>query len=262
MNKPLLKQCLPLRFFLLLIAGGLILSSCSKKDDSQPTPTPEPEKVNNTVAFYKLQRVENFAATKENNSTVIPATVYFSLENKTGVTISYAKTNRWDLAFGGLFNSFLSGNNGVDKLNHGYGSTGKGGIMIVAKPFDQVTDVPADADFKTVSDFTGPDIAGDYGEGTGWYLYDFNGTRVRDGAYANQHIAYALSTDLLLKNGNNLSPRTVIVRTAKGNYAKIKVISCYKDAFTMAEWSRDVPHMFFTFEYVIVPAGSKKFEIK
>jgi len=40
------------------------------------------------------------------------------------------------------------------------------------------------------------------------------------------------------------------------------MISCYKDAFTADKWFIDTPHMYFTFEYVIVPKGSKKFEIK
>ncbi len=243
--------------FLLLM---LMAAACSKKDT--PQPDPQPEEKTNPTAFYKLQRVENFAATTDDNAAVIPATVFFSLENNAGVIPDYAKTNRWDIAFGGLYNSFLSGNNGSDKFNYGYGATGKGGILILTKSFDKVTDVPADADFKTVSDVTGPDDAGDYGAGTGWYLYDFNGTRVRDGAYSNQHIAYALSNGLTLKNGTQLSPRTVVVRTAKGDYAKIRMISCYKDAFSIEKWSRDVPHMYFTFEYVMVPAGSKKFEIK
>ncbi|MNY71051.1 hypothetical protein D3C86_2093090 [compost metagenome] len=56
--------------------------------------------------------------------------------------------------------------------------------------------------------------------------------------------------------------RTVIVRTANGDYAKIKMISGYKDAFTADKWFQTTPHMFYTFEYVVVPKGSTKFQIK
>lgn len=237
----------------------LLFTACKKSE----VITPETEEPGSTTTdYYKLQRVENYAATLEDNATTVPATVYFSLENKAGVPVEYAKTIRWDVAFGGLYNSFLSGNNGTVSSNHGYGAAGKGGILILTKSFDEVTDVPADADFKTTADVVGTDDAGDYGVGTGWYLYDFQGTKVRDGAYANQHVAYALSNSLTLTNGTQILPRTIVMRTAKGNYAKIKMISCYKDAFTITQWGRDVPHMYFTFEYVIVPAGSTKFEIK
>ncbi len=45
-------------------------------------------------------------------------------------------------------------------------------------------------------------------------------------------------------------------------YAKVRMVSVYKDAFSVDKWSRNAPHMYLTFEYVMVPKGSKKFEIK
>lgn len=244
--------------FILLIA--VCTFGCKKSDVIEPEP--EVTEPTTTIAYNKLLRVENFAATLRDDATTTPPTIYFSLEGKAAVTTDYAKTNRWDVAFGGLYNSFLSGNNGSATTNYGYGTSGKGGILILEQAFDDVTDVPADALFKTGKDVVGTDDAGDYGVGMGWYLYDFNGLKVGDGSYDKQHVAYALSTALTLANGTVIKPRTVVVKTAKGNYAKIKMISCYKDAFTLAQWSRDVPHMYFTFEYVLVPAGSTKFEIK
>lgn len=255
-NRGLRMECL---FAFVVLA--ITFTAC-KKDEVSPEPV-KPEETAGTVPYYKLQRVENFAATTDNNTTTAAPTVYFSLENRASVIADYVKTTRWDVAFGGLFNSFLSANNGSTATNHGVGTSAKGGILILAKSFDEVTEIPADASFKTTPDVIGTDDAGDYGAGMGWYLYDFNGTKVRDGAYANQHVAYALGANSLsLKNGTTIPARTIVVRTAKGNYAKIKMISCYKDAYTLASWSRDTPHMYFTFEYVLVPAGSSKFEIK
>lgn len=247
-------RCLFFTAMLLLAMGA-----CSKSDHAEPEEETE-ETV--TVPYYTLHRVENYQATTNGDADAVPATVFFSLESKANIDLEYARSNRWDLAFGGLFNSFLSGNNGANTANFGYGTTSAGGILILEQAFDDVVDIPADADFKTGADLIGTDDAGDYGAGTGWYLYDFNGTRMGDGSYDTQHVAYAMSNSLTLNSGATTTPRTIVVRTAKGNYAKLRILSCYKDAFTIGEWSRDVPHMYFTFEYVLVPAGSTAFEIK
>lgn len=231
-----------------------VSTSCSKNDNpvtEKPIPL-DPLVAPGKVPFYKLQRVENFRVeTDDKNPTEVKLTAYFSLDNKEEVPVSFAKTARWDMAFGGLYNSFLSGNNGSDGTNFGYGGSGKGGIIVLKKPFEEVTDVPAEIDFKTKGNVVGTDDLGDFGEGTGWYLYDFGGKIRGDGSEQKTHVAYAMP-----------EIRTVVVRTAGGNYAKIKMISCYKDAFTADKWFKDTPHMFFTFEYVLVPKGSTKFEIK
>lgn len=249
------------RWMLVLLAAATFTVSCSKEKDLKPEE--EIPEESSTVPFYKLQRVENFAVeTDDKNPTETKSAAYFSLETKKETPANYAKTARWDLGFNGLYNSFISGNNGKEGNNLGYGGAGTGGILIVEKPFDEVTDVPADADFKTKVGVVGTDGNGDFGQGTGWYLYDFGGSIIGDGSYDKMHVAYALSEPVTLKNGTKLKARTLIIRTAKGNYAKVKMISCYKDAFTADKWFRTTPHMFFTFEYVIVPKGSTKFEIK
>lgn len=212
--------------------------------------------------FYKLIRVQNFAATATDDANNAPPTLYYSLESKKEIAAAYAKTRQWDIAFGGLYNSFLSGNNGSNGANYGSGSSGVGGVLVLEQAFDAVTKVPNDTQFKTGSNIVGTDDAGDFGQGTGWYLYDFGGVYVRNNEYENQHVAYALADTLRLANGTKINPRTVVVKTAKGNYAKIRMISCYKDLFKQSEWHRSAPHMYFSFEYVIVPAGSTRFEIK
>ncbi|MES2454655.1 MAG: HmuY family protein [Bacteroidota bacterium] len=249
------------RWVLIALVAATFTVSCSKNEDLKPEE--EVPEESSSVPFYKLQRVDNFAVeTDDKNPTETKSAAYFSLETKQETPANYAKTARWDLGFNGLYNSFISGNNGKEGNNLGYGGAGTGGILIVEKPFNEVTDVPADADFKTKVGVVGTDSNGDFGQGTGWYLYDFGGSIVGDGSYDKMHVAYALSEATTLKNGTQLKARTLIIRTAKGNYAKVKMISCYKDAFTPDKWFRTTPHMFFTFEYVIVPKGSTKFEIK
>lgn len=253
----------PLRWIFTLFLFSILITSCSKDEDTAPTAPVKPPVTTGSVPFYQLQRVENLAAeTDDKNPTVEKTEVFYSLENKTEQPLTYAKTSLWDISFSGLYNSFLSGNNGTNSLNSGYQGPGKGGILIVQKPFDQVTDVPADAEFKTAKGLIGTDDAGAFGEGTGWYLYDFGGTLIGDGSEQKKHVAYAAGNPLKLVDGTTLAARTIIIRTANGNYAKIKMISCYKNAFTPDLWFKDTPHMYFTFEYVLVPKGSTKFEIK
>ncbi|WP_316820873.1 HmuY family protein [Pedobacter gandavensis] len=246
-----------------LMMIGIMVSlatACSKDDDPEKVDPPvEPGK----VTFYKIQRVENLAAeTDDKNPTVPKKAVYFSLEDKQEVTAVMAKTHRWDMGLSGLYNSFVSGNNGDNTSNFGAGGPGKGGVTIIEKPFDEVVNVPADVDFKTGVGLIGTDNMGDFGEGTGWYIYDFAGGIVGDSSYEKSHVAYALGSPVKLKNGNTAPARTLVIRTSRGNYAKIKMISCYKDVFSPDKWFRNTPHMYFSFEYVLVPKGSTKFELK
>ncbi|MFA4866852.1 MAG: HmuY family protein [Pedobacter sp.] len=223
-------------FSLLMLTAG-VLSSCKKdKEPQQEEPT----------HYYKLERIENFAP-----AVTGAKTFYFNFETKKEIAESQVKSADWDLAFGGTMTCMLSGNNGNDEANYGVGSTAKGGILILEKPFEEVNDVPADADFKTGKNLIGLDAEGVYGSGIGWCLYDSKGTIRGDGSADKQHVIYAMP-----------EKRTVIIRTAKGDYAKIKMISGYKDAFTADKWFMNTPHMFYTFEYVVVPKGSTKFQIK
>lgn len=253
-----------LRYLLcMFLLSGLTLS-CSDKDDPKPEEVIPPDDTTpvDESMYNKLIRIENVPATQDNDFTNDADPVYFSLEKKVKIDAKYKQTNRWDLAFTGLFNSFLSGNNGSNSTNLGYGNTAKGGITIVEKKFEEVVDIPADNQFKTGIGAIGTDDYGDYGEGIGWYLYDFYGTLVRNGAVQDAHICYPLHSGLTLKNGTVVPPRTIILKTAKGDYAKIKMISVYKDVFEAKDMYKDAPHVFFTFEYVLAKAGSTKFEIK
>lgn len=229
-----------------------IFSSCAKENDIQPDAPQKPvteEPFKGTVPFHTLTRITNLQITKEDAlyAGVTPP-FYYSLENNKAINPDQAKTADWDIAFDGIFNSFLEGNNSTDKSNKGFRGGGNGGIMILPLPFDQVTTIPADSEFKTKSRAVGSDDAGAFGEGVGWYLYDYGGTIRGGGAIDKKHVAYAMP-----------ETRTIILRTAKGNYAKIKIISCYKDVLTVDKMFKDTPKMFLTFDFILLPKGSTKF---
>lgn len=253
---------------LTLFIAAALLTACSG-DDSKPVDpdngsgeNPDTEQPSADL-FYKVIRVENYkGSTSDENPTAPSATLYYSLEANKPVENSYVKTRKWDLAFGGLYASFLSGNNGSNNQNNGYQAGGIGGITILNKHFDDVVDIPVDSQFKTGKDLIGTDDAGAFGNGMGWYLYDFDGDIVADGSEQKAHVAYALGEPLPIANGTTIPARTIIIKTANGSYAKVKMVSVYENAFTPAEWFKTTPHMYYTFEYVMVPAGSTKFEIK
>lgn len=247
-------------------AGRIIIGCCivafvasCTKDDDDPT-----EEVVNPD-YYTLLRVENLpiGPTDEGSEPNEFGFYLYSLSAHKAIPQSEANSTKWDLAFGSdFFTSFLSGNNGSDQTNYGAGNGGLGGIAIIEKSFDDVDRLPADIVFKTGGDVIGTDDEGFFGQGMGWYLYDFNGDIVRDGAEEDGHISYALSEPLLLSNGTIVNPRTVIVKTARGDYAKIKMISCYKDLFKQEQWKKGKPIMYATFEYILIPGDSNTFEIR
>lgn len=257
------RQLTRTKYIALLCIGLAIHTACSKSDPvTEPVAEPPKEEESNTGLYNKLITVRDFAATDKNDGNNAAPTVYYSLETNKGIPETHRQTRNWDIAFSNIFNSHVSGNNGANNTNFGYGNNATGGILIVEKAFDEVTEVPADAEFKVIGDAIGMDQNGDEGNGVGWLLYDFYGRLVREHAIQNEHVAYALGSSLTLKSGKVIKPRTLIVRTAKGNYAKIRPVSMYKGLYTSDKWFKDSPHVFISFDYVLVPKGSKTFEIK
>ena len=247
-------------FIIVSIVFGLF--SCGKSDDIIDEKKPPEEIKEESELFYKLTRVNNLPGSQANNFQTAAPNIYYSLESNKALGQEHLQTRNWDIAFGGLVNSFISGNNGKDPQNHGYGNTAEGGILLVEKEFDQVVDIPDDKEFQTRKDRYGTDNYGMFGEGIGWYLYDFNGDLLRDGSHQFQHVVYPMNQPWKLNNGRTSTPRTAVIRTAKGNYAKLRILSLYKDRLDSTGWRRDAPKVYITFDYVLVPKNSKKFEIK
>ncbi|WP_146746621.1 HmuY family protein [Sinomicrobium soli] len=239
--------------------------SCSSDDGRDPDT--EPDFVTDESIFNRLITVSNLGGELPEGHEPMDEQdpLYYSLENEATVNTHYKQTDRWDISFSGIYRSFAGGNNGSDVANLGYKGPGVGGILILEKAFDDVIDIPDDSEFRTPTGIIGTDDAGAFGNGIGYYCYDFGGDIFNDGSYEYQHIAYCLADTTTVYEGTEkertLLPRTMIVKTAKGNYAKIKMISLYKDLTDPDEWKRNSPHVYYTFQYVLAKAGSSKFEI-
>lgn len=261
-----------LRFLIMFLLAGLLITACS--GDADPLPEePDTEETDETDDsdeddsddgnsgeedyFYKLIRVENFAGDTTGDGHATASKFFYSLEENKQIPEGYVKSNLWDVAFANIYNSYLSGNYGKEADNYGSGSSGAGGIYMVYQPFDSVTEIPSDDLFEVERDIYGPD---DFmGSGEGWYFYDFGGSLYPDDT-TKQHVAYPLFDGLTLTDGTELAARTLIIRTAKGNYAKLRITSIYKDSPETPTKYSEAPY--FTFEYVLVPAGNALFEIK
>lgn len=229
------------------------MSACSKdNDETKPEPPAE------ETIYNKLITVSNF--TGDTSSLAAPdanrEVIYYSLELNKSTPSEYLLTNRWDLAFSGVYNTSIGGNNGADKSSNasfGTGGPGKGGVLILDKPFDEVTKVPENAVFSTKAAAFGLDAAGAFGDGVGWAIYDWGGDlRATLGFGGNgptqAHTCWARPD------------RTIIVRTATGNYAKLQIISLYKDAPDEPKTKDPAPYL--TFQYVIAAPGTTDFTIK
>lgn len=143
--------------------------------------------------------------------------VYFSLETGKDVPAGDAKTSKWDVAFSKTTIAINSGSSGP----------GQGGAIVVEKPIDQIAEAPKDG-YKTDSD-GGYAIPG--GSGNSWYKYD-------------------MSVHAIIP----IIGRTILVKTANGKFAKLEIISYYKDA------PEDVPteaSSYYTFRYVLADENGK-----
>jgi hypothetical protein len=157
--------------------------------------------------------------------------LYFSFKTNSKVAISgeEKKTDKWDLAFTGPYNSEVYVNSGTYQYNPGYGGPGKGAVIVIDQPYDQVTEAPADAAFNASDLYK---IGWDAGNGRGWFFYSLD-----------NHICVPVRN------------RTFVLRTVDGKYAKLEIINVYKGnppVVTDLFW----PAPYLTFRYYVQQDGS------
>jgi heme-binding HmuY-like protein len=149
---------------------------------------------------------------------------FYSLEKNQAVLVTDSATIKWDLAFKST--TILT--------NGGTSGPGSGGAYVQrATSFDGFTRIPADSTFRTDIRTT-PAYAIPTGTGNGWYNYDF-------------------STNLIAPIPGNI----LVVRTASGKYAKVEILSYYKDAPATPS-SADIPR-YYSFRFIYQPDGTKNF---
>ena len=236
-----------------MVCVALGITSCSKDKNEVTAPVTADSSI-----YNKLIVVKNF--TGDTSSLTAPdadrSTIYFSLEQQKPAPAEYVLTNRWDMSFSGVYNTSIGGNFGNDNSSGsslGKGGPGLGGVLILSQSFDQVTKVPDNAVFSTQAAPFGLDDAGSFGNGVGWAVYDWSGD-------LKAKLGFGGSSPEQAHTCWARPDRTILVRTATGNYAKVQIISLYKDA--PAEPVTHSLSPYFNFQYVIAKPGTKDFTIK
>ncbi|GAA0525887.1 HmuY family protein [Chitinophaga japonensis] len=245
--------------------SAAVFTACSKSDDEPVTPVDPPGEEVVTGVYT----VSDLAADTSATSSGAATTLYYSLARNQVVPASQVQTNNWDIAFTGIYNSSVYVNNGQSQYSPGYGGPGRGAIALAMyadieaqyydaaghrlasipvrtlfdQAFDRVTTAVADDAFNGY-----PSVELDYflGTGDGWAWYDFYGV-LYPGRADKAHVAYAL-------------PRPLIVRTAKGNYAKVVIYSLYKGAPVDPDRSHKPGYI--SFKYAIQQDGSRNLDIR
>ena len=148
---------------------------------------------------------------------------FYSLESGTAVALADSASDKWDL---GISNTTLITNGGVS-------GPGKGGAYVqTSAAFSTFSSIPSDSTFRSDS-ATAKAIK--TGSGNGWYNYDF-------------------ATNII----SPIPGRLLIIRTATGKYAKVEILSYYKDAPVTVDPATAVPR-YYTFRYSYQASGSKTF---
>ncbi len=143
---------------------------------------------------------------------------YFSFETGAVVDASKAETNEWDIAFIGT----------TIYVNGGTSGPGVGAAQIVSGTFESVTKAP-ESGYKQDSE---AGYAIPTGTGNGWYSYNM--------------LTHVITP---------IAGKVIVLKTAKGKYAKLEIISYYKDAPTSPNALTD-KNRHYTFRYVYQPNGS------
>lgn len=252
-------------YFLLVGLLASTWTSCSKDDKAGDVEEPGTTDGVPTGVYQIVNLVADTSASSGGNAT----SLYYSLEDNKVIPASQKQTGNWDIVFYGIYNSSVYPNNGAAVGSPGYGGPGKAKLFLVVdrqfdaayydtlnfKPttlpipaakwneaFDAVKTVPVSDD-----KFITRDIGLDHfqTEFDGWGYYDFYGS-LFPGNELKAHVVYSL-------------PRVMIVKTHKGNYAKLIIRSLYKNSPDNPD--RDDSPGYINFVYAIQKDGSKNLDI-
>lgn len=182
---------------------------------SKDDPTTE-EEIKTPVTPSVLEPVVYRNLEGDTDSKNIPG--YFSFETGTEVDASKAETNEWDIAFSGT----------TIYVNGGTSGPGLGGAQIVSGTFESIVTAP-ESGYKQDADGT---YAIPTGSGNGWYSYNM--------------LTHVITP---------IAGKVILLKTAKGKYAKLEIISYYKGAPANPNALTD-KNRHYTFRYVYQPDGS------
>jgi len=198
--------------FSILSLTAFLTVSCSDSNSTGPGPDSD-----------TIHTVEDLEASTDFGGSPSEYTFYNLQKNK---VVADSNSTNWDIAFSGR----------VIIANGGDSGPGKGGVMVVKAPFNEVQQAPVEGytdyldTIRNIED--------------GWYNYT-----------GNKEPKHAIIAR---------DDRTVVVKTADGEqYAKIKIISWYKGDpdITSEEFKNPYEREagYYTFDYLFQTDGTRKF---
>jgi hypothetical protein len=207
--------------FSMTVFTGLIvvLAACSKSD---------PAPALSATTYSNLAADPPSGGYNPTNGQPIGVTKKYTLFSfKTGAVVanSDSATSNWDLGF--------NGTNII--VNSGTSGPGTAAALVVTGVFSELNLAPDNGYLQDNKAALPASYAITRGSGKGWYNYD--------GA-----------TNLI----SPIAGRVIMVKTSDSKYAKMEIISYYKDA-PVAPVSTTADR-FYTFRYVYQPDGSKKLQ--
>lgn len=166
----------------------------------------------------KEATVKNLAADPEPQSNQY---TLFRFASGEVVPLKNFDSDQWDLGFKGT----------TLIVNGGEGRKGRGGVYIGNGVFEEVARVPDGIEWAADESETKTAIPG--GSGNGWYEYVFSSHEIKP-----------------------LPNKILFIRTADGKYAKVEILSYYRDV----EGETDSHGRYYTFRYVYQPNGTGSFK--
>ncbi len=206
----------------LVIAFSTMFMAC-KEDD----PTPDPI-VSTTISNLAADPSTGFNPTTGAPIGQKNKFTFFSFKTGAAIDAVDSATNKWDLGFKGttiIVNSPTSG-------------PGTSLVQVVSGIFDELNEAPADG-YKADDKNATIKNAIPTGSGNGWYTATGG----------------APGTPTIVKP---IAGKIIIVKTADSRYAKLEILSYYKDA--PASPTGNEPSRYYTFRYVYQPNDTKSFK--
>lgn len=208
-----------IRLAVLIALTGIGLAACDKNDPAPVT--------------IKSSTVSNLAADPPSggynpmNGQPIGVTKQYTLFSfKAGTVVAHADsaTTSWDIAFNGT----------TILVNSGTSGPGSAGALVQSGVFEELTTAPESGYLIDDKNNVSAPYAIPKGSGNGWYNYN-------------------PATNVITP----IAGRVIFVKTSEGKYAKVEILSYYKDA-PASPTSTDIDR-YYTFRYVYQSGPGNRF---
>lgn len=205
-------------FYSLLVSAAGWLAACQSNNSVSPAL--------NAVTFANLPADPPSAGYNPTNGAPIGVTnkfTFFSFSTGAIVANTDSATNKWDLGFRGT----------TIIVNGGTSGSGSTTAQVITGTFESYNTAPATGYSPDNLASASAPYAIPTGSGRGWYNYDY-------------------TTNLITP----IAGKIILVKTTAGKYAKMEIISYYKNQ-TMPTTPTLTPNdRYYTFRYIYQPDGS------